>query len=53
MYLSVIRVGWWSEYEMLIPKVIGKVLTGFSIMRRLNRLLPVGHRIRGYEVVEV
>jgi hypothetical protein len=29
------------------PKCIGRVLVGHIIRRRLNRLLPLGHRWRG------
>lgn len=40
---------WKCEYleEMLIPKVIGTVNKVYSNMRRLDRSLPIGHRVRG------
>ena len=46
-YLSVIYIGFMRYTEMLIPKTIGKAMTGFNHMRRINRLLPLGHRFRG------
>jgi hypothetical protein len=39
---------WEGTEEMLIPKVIGKIIKGFSSLRRLNRMLAVGHRYHGY-----
>lgn len=40
---------WKCEYleEMLIPKVIGTVNKVYSNIRRLDRSLPIGHRVRG------
>lgn len=51
MIKSIITV--WCSYdvsEMLIPKVIGKVIRGFLSVTRINRLLQEGHRYHGYEV---
>lgn len=34
------------------PKIIGTAKQGFNLRHRLDRLLPQGHRKRGYEKVE-
>lgn len=51
MYLSVIIIDefFQSTEEMFIPKNIGKVKAGLAKLRRLNRMLAVGHRYHGYE----
>lgn len=41
--------GWNETEEMLIPKVIGEAREGFCSIRRHDRMLEVGHRLRGYE----
>lgn len=35
--------------EMLIPICIGEERGGYCNTRRHDRMLPVGHRLRGYE----
>jgi hypothetical protein len=48
-YISVIASWGYEQLEMYIPKAIGKACRGFANYIRRNRLLPVGHRYRGYE----
>jgi hypothetical protein len=52
LILSVITVHsdfWADKEEMLIPVCIGGVSAAMLTSRRLNRMLPTGHRLRGYE----
>jgi len=53
IYNSVIhKNGWYREPdEMLIPKVIGEERPRHSMLRRLDRALTPGNRVRGYEDV--
>lgn len=37
----------WFYRTELVPLTIGKAQDGYSSLRRLDRSLPVGHRVRG------
>lgn len=41
--------GGFNVKEMLIPIKIGEAREGYCRTRRLDRMLEVGHRLRGYE----
>lgn len=54
IYLSVIHVknNWFDDTEeMLIPMTIGEERQAITQLRKLDRALPVGHRLRTYEEV--
>jgi hypothetical protein len=53
IYHSVIHINnWYSDTEeMLIPIKIGEERGGYSQVRRLDRALTPGNRLRAYEEV--
>ena len=55
IYLSAITIhfGFCETLEMLIPKVIGKERQAVTQLRRMDRALTPGNRLRAFEEVEV
>jgi hypothetical protein len=51
LILSTITINgrWDDTEEMLIPVCIGEAAEGFGSTRRMDRMLPIGHRYHAYE----